>query len=276
MNRIYAEGKDMGALLDELACLTRDLMILKTAPNEGITMLSGVASDEEVKKLTGRFSGGELVRMMNLLAETKAAFTRSASRRMEAELCVVNLCQPELSLDADALNSRLTRLEERLATGDFAAPVQKVKANPVLEAEDDDRPPMPDDADAPPDPMEPAAPQRPADEAPAGFWMDIAAAIRTELKPPFSGFFAPTPNAPVKGVVRGNELVLECSNSFTMEMIAKPEILELAARKASAKLGRSVRAVAVDASAKPKQTSQMEQLLNFGRAHGNIVKIKEH
>ena len=274
MNRIYAEGKDMGALLDELACLTRDLMILKTAPKEGITMLSGVASDEEVKQLHGKFSAGELVRMMNLIAGTKSAFSRSASRRMEAELCLVNLCQPELSLDADALNSRLTRLEERLATGDFVAPAGKEAPMPAAVAqEDDDRPPMPGDEDAPPMPEEIPAP---ADEAPAGFWMDIASAIRKELKPPFSGFFAPTPNAPVKGVIRGNELVLECSNAFTMEMIAKPDILDLAARKASAKLGRSFRAVVVDASAKPKQTAQMEQLLNFGRAHSDVVKIKEH
>ena len=273
MNRIYAEGKDMGALLDELACLIRDLMILKTAPKEGITMLSGVVSDGEVKGLTGRFSAGELIRMMNLLQQTKASFTRSASRRMEAELCVINMCQPELSLDADALNARITRMEERLTTGDFAAPARQAKKEPAAEPVEEEYPPMPDDADAPPDPMEP---QAPVDEAPAGFWMDIASAIRMELKPPFSGFFATTPNAPVKGVIRGNELVLECSNSFTMEMIAKPDILELASRKASAKLGRNVRAVAVDASAKPKQTSQMEQLLNFGRAHGNIVKIKEH
>ena len=273
MNRIYAEGKDMGALLDELACLIRDLMILKSAPKEGITMLSGVASDTEVKGLTGRFSAAELVRMMNLLQQTKASFTRSASRRMEAELCVINMCQPELSLDADALNARLNRLEERLATGDFAVSAQKQRIVPLSEPSDDDMPPVPGDEDAPPVPDEIPVP---SDETPAGFWMDLAAAIRAELKPPFSGFFAPTPNAPIKGVVRGNELVLECSNSFTMEMIAKPEILELATRKASAKLGRNVRAVAADASAKPKQTAQMEQLLNFSRAHRDVIKIKEH
>ena len=274
MNRIYAEGKDMAALLDELSCLTRDLMILKTAPKEGITMLSGVASDEEVKQLIGRFSAGELVRMMNVLANTKAAFSRSASRRLEAELCIVNLCQPELSLDADALNARITRMEERLAAGDFVAPAttKKPAARPVVEV-DDDRPPMPDDADAPPAPEEVPAP---VNEAPAGFWMDIAVAIRNELKPPLSGFFAPSPNAPIKGVLRGDELVLECSNPFTMEMVAKPEVLTLAARKASAKLGRSVRAVAVDISAKPQKTDRMNQLLDFGRAHGNIVKIKEN
>ena len=42
-NRLYADGKDVAALLDELACLTRDLLVLKAAPGVGITMLSGVA-----------------------------------------------------------------------------------------------------------------------------------------------------------------------------------------------------------------------------------------
>ena len=273
MNRIYAEGKDMGALLDELSCLARDLMILKTAPAEGISMLSGVVSDGEVKQLTGRFSNGELARMLNLLANTKAAFSRSASRRLEAELCMINLCQPELSLDADALNARISRMEERLATGDFAAPARKMKNETKPEFDEDERPPLPDDADAPPLPEEPVAA---VNEAPAGFWMDIAIAIKNELKPPLSGFFSASPTAPVQGVVRGDELILECSNTFTMEMVAKPEVLTLAARKASAKLGRNLRAVAVDMTAQPKQSHRMDQLLNFGRAHGNIVRIKEN
>ena len=272
MNRIYAEGKDMGALLDELSCLSRDLMILKTAPNEGISMLSGVASDAEVRQLAGRFSTGELVRTLNLLAATKAAFSRSASRRLEAELCLINLCQPELSMDADAINARITRMEERLATGDFVAPVGAVKTAADLVPDSEERPPLPDDADAPPAPEDPRVFR---DEAPAGFWMDIAVAIKNELKPPLSGFFAASPNAPIQGVVRGNELVLECSNSFTMEMVAKPEVLALAARKASAKLGRNLRAVAVDVTAKPQKSDRMNQLLSFGRAHSDIVKIKE-
>ena len=271
MNRIYAEGKDMGALLDELSCLTRDLMIMKTAPKEGIAMLSGVASDEDVKALVNRFPVAQLVRMMNLLQETKSSFTRSASRRMEAELCIINLCQPELSLDADALNSRLARLEERLATGDFVAPPATAPKAADME-EEEERPPVPDDEDAPPlQNEEPVI----SDDTPAGFWMDVSASIREELKPPYSGFFAATAQAPVRGVVRGNELVLECTNTFTMEIINKPEILQLVSRKASAKLGRNLRTVLVDVSAKPKKSAHMEQLLNFGRAHGDVVKIKE-
>ena len=110
LNRFYAEGKDMGALLDEMACLARDFMIIKTAPKEGIGMLSGVASDTQVRQLAECFTHAELVRMLNLIQQTAAGFTRSSSRRLDAELCVLNLCQPELTLDQESLNSRLSRL----------------------------------------------------------------------------------------------------------------------------------------------------------------------
>ena len=272
-NRLYAEGKDLSAMLDELACLTRDLMVLKTAGNSGITMLSGVSTEREAGELAKRFSGGELVRMMNQLQQTMVGFTRSASRRMDAELCILSLCQPELSLDAESLNARLTRLEEQIKSGTFMAamPVKTpaVQTEVVVE-EEDDRPPMPDDEDAPP-----VAEVEPAAAAPVGFWTDLASAIRRELKPPVSGFFAPTPNAPVQGTLQGSQVILYCANSFTLEMVNKPAILELVNRKASAQIGRAVTAKAVDKSARPEKNEKMEQLLSFGRAHSDIIKIKE-
>ena len=273
-NRLYADGKDLSAMLDELACLTRDLMVLKTAGNAGITMLSGVSTDREAGELARRFSSGELVRMMNQIQQTLSSFTRSASRRMDAELCLLSLCQPELSLDAESLNARLSRLEEQIKSGSFvAAAVPQAELAPqqaAVSEEDDDRPPMPDDEDAPPAPEEevPMA-------APVGFWTDVATAVRRELKPPISGFFAPTPNAPVQGVLRGSQLELRCSNGFILEMVSKPAILELVTRKACAQLGRQVSVKAVDRSAKPEDHGKMDQLLSFGRAHADIVKIKE-
>ena len=132
---------------------------------------------------------------------------------------------------------------------------------------------MPDDNDAPPPPMEAPAPV--VNEAPIGFWTEIATQVRRELKPPVSGFFSPTPNAPVKGALREGNLVLVCANSFTMEVINKPEILELVARKASAKLGTPIRVSVADQSATNVKSEQMERLLDFGRAHSDIVKIKE-
>ena len=273
LNESYAQGKDMGALLDELACLTRDLMILQSAPREGISLLSGVASDTDVKDLVSRFSSGELVYMMNTIQKTLASFTRSASRRMDTELCLLNLCQPELTLDAQSLNARLSRVEEQLKNGSFS-----VKAPAGREAPEEELPPLPDDHDAPPLPYEeaPTGPQVPVpDQTPPGFWPDLAAEIRKELKPPVSGFFAPTPNAPVQGAIMGNTLELRCANSFTVDVVNKPEIMALIGRKASAKLGRNVLVKAVDKTAAPATSKGMEQLLRFSENHSDVIRIKK-
>lgn len=271
-NRLYTEGKDLSAMLDEMACLTRDLLVMKTAGNGGITMLSGVADDQEVLQLTKALTSGELVRIMNLLQTTLAGFTRSASRRMDAELCIVQMCQPELDLDAKALNARLTRLEEQIKSGSFTVAVQPQKVQAASQDADDDRPPMPDDADAPPEQDAPAPVQT---DTPVGFWSDLCSGIRKELGPPTSGFFVATPNAPVQGFLVGDRLELRCGNDFTAVMLDKPAILEVVSRKASVLLNRPVKAVVVDMSAKPKSNPRMEQLMNFGRNHPDIVKIKE-
>ena len=271
-NRLYAEGKDLGALLDELACLTRDLLVLKTAGNAGITMLSGVASDQETLTLGKAFGSGELVRMMERIQQTVAAFTRSSSRRMDAELCLVELCQPELNTDVSALNARLTRLEEQWKTGAVMLPQKAAK--PAAPVEDEELPPPPDDDDAPPEAEDSPAPE-PQNDAPAGFWLDLCGGVRKELKPPVTGFFAGTPNAPVQGVLTGGKLELQCTNAFTAQMLDKPEILEVVSRKAAVMLNRQIQAVVVDLSAKPKGNPRMEQLMQFGREHADIVKIKE-
>ena len=269
-NRLYTEGKDLGALLDEMACLTRDLLVLKTAGNAGITMLSGVASDQEALALTKALSSGELVRIMERVQTTLASFTRSASRRMDAELCIVELCQPELSLDAQSVNARLTRLEEQLKSGAF---VPTKRERPVEEPEEE-RPPFPDDADIPPEPGDVLA-EPTGDDTPVGFWTELCGGLRKELKPPISGFFAGTPNAPVQGVLAADRLELRCANDFTAKMLDKPELLEVVGRKVSAMLGRTVRARVVDISAKPQGNPRMDKLMQFGREHSDIIKIKE-
>ena len=270
-NRLYADGKDIGALLDELACLTRDLLILKTAPEAGITMLSGVTADSEAGVLAKRFAGGELIRMMEIIEKTMQSFTRSASRRLDAELCIMSLCQPELQMDPVSLNARLTRLEEQIKTGSFVAAQPAQTSTPSVGEEE--RPPAPSDEDAPPvaGGLEPEAP---TDEAPMGFWTELVAAVRKEMKPPVSGFFSTGPNAPVQGSLQGKKVVLRCSNPFTLDMVNKPEVLALVGRKATAILGYGVSAVAVDSTAKPENNARMEQLLNFGREHSDIVNIK--
>ena len=65
------------------------------------------------------------------------------------------------------------------------------------------------------------------------------------------------------------------SNNFVLDMVNKPEVLALVARKAGTVLGRQVAVKAVDASTRQGNSEKMEQLLNFGRAHSDVIKIKE-
>ena len=273
MNKLYSDGKEMGALLDELACLARDLLILKTAPNAGLTMLSGVASDKEAGELAKRLSGGELVKIMEQLETTMSGFSRSASRRMDAELCLIRLCQPELQTDTQSLNARLTRMEEQLKSGNFVVntPVQQA----TIEEPQEELPPVIDDRDAPPVPEE--VPVQTVEEVtPVGFWAELVSAIRQEMKPPLVGFFTTGENATVQGILRGEQVILRCTNGFILEMVNKPEVLTMVARKASAILGKNVTARAEDMSAKPQTSEKMERLMNFGRAHSDIVNIKDN
>ena len=271
-NRLYADGKDLGALLDELACLARDLLILKTAPNAGLAMLSGVADDQEAQALAQEISDGELVRMMNLLQQTMAGFTRSASRCMDAELCLLNMCQPELSLDAKALNARLTRLEEQIKSGELVAVAKAAPVTKPVDNEEEELPPPPDDCDAPP--AEEMQPQ-PQQMAPMGFWTDLCAAVRQELKPPAVGCFTSSPNGPVQADLQMDTVILRCSTTFIAELLDKQDILQIVSRKAGAILGRPVKVKVVDASAAPQKSEKMDQLISFGKAHSDIVKIKE-
>ena len=276
-NRLYTDGKDLAAMLDELTSMTRDLLIMKTAPGSGITMLSGVAADHEVSALSERFSSAELVRMMLLLQQTMSGFTRSSSRRLDAELCIMNLCQPELSLDAESLNARLTRLEEQIKTGAIVVKQEK-NVKPVPEDSDDERPPLPDDSDAPPaENLQESAPKASSQSAaPAGFWTDLMTASRKELKPPASGFFVASQNSPLRGALKGDVLELRCQVTFVADTVNRPDILEVVTRKASALLGRSISVKVVDMSARPSGNPRMEQLVNFSKAHSDIVNIKEH
>ena len=133
---------------------------------------------------------------------------------------------------------------------------------------------MPDDMDAPPDIQDDISVSEPQTQAPAGFWVDMVSEIRTELKPPAVGFFVTTPNAPVEGVLRDNKLELVCTAGFIVDVLNKPEILEMISRKASAKLGRPIRAVAVDKTKMKTKSKKMEQLVRFGQEHSDIIKIK--
>ena len=268
---LYASGKDIAAMLDELTALSRDLLILKTAPKSGLTMLSGVVTDQEALSLPDQFTAAELLRITTVLQETAAGFAKSANRRVDAELCILRLCDPGLDLDARALNARISRLEDQIASGNFV----QAKAMPAPDL-DDDRPPLPDDDDAPPmfEDAPPVPPMKRPEEAPTGFWPDFSARLKAEVPNKCKGFLPGT----VQPLMEQNLLTLVAESRFVKNILDIPEVLEPAARIASAMLGKPIRVRCVERN-KSAGMAGGKDLLNdlvaFGQKHDSIISIKE-
>lgn len=282
---LYASGKDLAALLDEMAALCRDLLMLKTAPKSGLTMLTGVCSDREALELKERFSASELLRMTALIQQTAQGFARSASPRIDTELCIMQLCQPQLSSDAAALSARIGRLEQQLASGVIAAaPAQKPAAAAPAADEDDDRPPFPDDADdpmrgmAPPAPEQQRAPQaRESAAAPqtaqTAFWPELAASLRESLSLRERGFFAP--NGPIRPMMQGDALILVADSEFVRDIMKRPDVEKLIREKAAAVLGRPVPVrFALKGQVTQGGNDPMDELVAFGGKHSDIFTIR--
>lgn len=268
-NEQYVEGKDLAAMLDELCASARDLLICKTAPKDAAGQVTSVCTFSELKELLPLWSVGELLRATSVLRDAAAGFSVSTNRRIDAELCIIRLCEPEAALDAQALNARLSRLEEKIASGVIAAPQAPQQA-----PEEDEAPPPPGDEDVPPEPQQTAPAPRPASAAPAGFWPELVERLRAGLKPPAMSMFSIGDNAPVRGRLEGDRLILLADNDFAYGIINKPEILQAAAEKASVLLGRRVSAKAQLAGAAVQNNPGFDRLLSFGAEHPEIVDIK--
>ena len=282
---LYAEGKDLGALFDELSALCRDLLVLKAAPKSGVSMLSGIADESQAAELEKLFTPTELLRDLTLVQAAKGAVGKNADARVAAELCLMQLCEPSLKLDAQSLGARVSKLEERLATGNFTPAKQQAKAESAENEEDDDRPPFPDDAD---DPLAGLAPPMDAREAeepqekPASNgaqeeldrrWPELTASLREGLGVRERGFFAP--GGPVRPRLKGDTLILTAPSQFVLDIIKSPNVQKIAAEKASAFFGHPMQvqfalAGQLDASGK----DPMDALLALGEEHSDIMTIK--
>ena len=197
---------------------------------------------------------------------------------MDAELCLITLCQPELELDNESLLARLTRLEDQLKSGSFvmqvAEPSQQAQlsSEPAAVASQEESVPEIAVVQAEKLPLVDTA----ENEAPIGFWADVAAAVRAEVNAPVAGFLSASEDSPVRGILQGDRLLLVCTNPFTLEIINRPEILRIVALKASAKLGRQVRIALTDRSGNNVQNANLEDLLEFGRAHSDKINITDN
>lgn len=170
--RLYAGGKDVASVLGELSALARDLLLRKTAPQGGASLLTGGYDEATMRALGEQFTAQRLLQTLTVLQSALADLPRSGNRRTDTELCLIRLCDESLDQSLTGLAARVARLEERLTQGGIPAqppaqsqavsrpvsrPAQAPQKRPAAVPNvQEDRPPW--EEERPPLPEEPPAP----------------------------------------------------------------------------------------------------------------------
>jgi len=296
LGRLYAAGKDVGSVLGELASLTRDLLLRRTAPHGAAALLTGGFDETTMRNLGERFTAPRLMQMLSLLQQTAADLGRSSNRRTDAELCLIRLCDVTLDDSLTGLTARLTRLEQLMSGGAPAAPTPTPQpaVKPAPPADDlppweAERPPLPPEPEEEPTPQPPAPPKQeaprpaPPSAGPAAghgsLWPDFSAGLRG-LVPPSAHPYLMNP-AMVSGTWNEGVLTLWVQDDFTKAMLNKPTVTEAIAKAASARFGQSARVTftigkppaqpAAPAPVPAQEEDALDQLLDFGSKFDNIV-----
>ena len=255
LDRLYSGGKDVGALLGELAALSRDLLIRMTAPEGGAALLSGGYDTALMDRLCQGVSPSRLIFMATQLQSVCAGLALSANRRTDAELCLLRLCDESLCGDVTALAARLTRLEEGrpaarppreappVRTQPKPAEAAAPKAAPPPEpAPPEDPPPWEEEAPPPyglpaedkPVPPEPASPPPPRSAGKSGdLWRELVEQYKNQLTPMYWYLLDDASGALEEGV-----MVVRCNDDFTLETLNCPEVAQVIQTVTGQRLGQ--------------------------------------
>jgi len=301
LNQLYAGGKDMSAVLNELATLTRDLLLRKTAPEGGAALLSGGFDSRTLDMLDKNATSIRLLYLASTLQAANADLQRSTNRRTDAELCLLRLCDESLSGDLAALCARMDRLESRMerltligtqaapaaapapiaaaipaepvrtpapAAANDAPPWEDAPAAPLME-----EPPVPEEE--PPFPMEePPVIQAPVREAPPPVPLQKApsasgsTAVWKELAERCKGQLRPMYRAfldRASGTLEDGMLTVVCDTDVTKRQLDNDHVTPVLKETASALAGSPVSVrFTIGKPAESSPEDKMQKLIDFG------------
>lgn len=298
LGRLYAGGKDVGAVLGELSTLVRDLLLRRTAPEGGAALLSGGYDNATLDRLGKDVPAARFLYLATTLQKVTAELYASSNRRTDAELCLIRLCDESLSGDLTALESRIQRLEDAAARGEVVrtAVRESVKKKAAPKAADappweepplQEEPPLPDEPgvrvfDVPdePEPVREAPPpmmkKEPVQAAPSpapsagpvsgNWWRALAEGCKGRLPPMYRVFLDMC-----AGALEGDQLTVYAPDDITLGRLDNDRVRGALGEEAAKAAGMPVRLVfRVGEPPKASTKENLQNLLKFGSQFDNI------
>ncbi len=147
IDRLYSMSKDMQRLCEELLSQMRNLMLIKTVPEKTNLLACMPDEIEKLNELSEKISLEGILQKMNNLQECNERLTRSLSKRIELEMCLIRLCTPasnispnagNIQIDNSELLDRISKIEQAVSRGENAQSkpvVKKEEAKPAVQNE---------------------------------------------------------------------------------------------------------------------------------------------
>ena len=128
IDKTVRSSKDIAIFWQELISLYRDMLVVKTTKNASTYLDLTDAETQMLEACAASFTRETLVYHCKLLDEALITMQKAnAVKRIVAEMTLVRMCDPVLDTSAQALLSRIARLEEAIASGAVTAPQTKPK-----------------------------------------------------------------------------------------------------------------------------------------------------
>lgn len=271
LNQLYNGGKDVGALLNELSTLTRDLLIRMTAPEGGMDLLSGGYDDALMNRLSQGTTPRRLLFMAAQLQNTSAALPLSPNRRTDAELCLLRLCDEGLCGDTAALAARIARLEDAALSAPPAPPRPEPRAKTAITAVPDDLPPWDIDPVPPPLPEEDGPPpEQNKPPRPSGnggdLWQELLERYKERLTPMYWYMLDDA-----HGVLDGGVMTVHCGDELTLDSLDCPAVGDVIRTITGQKLGKDVSVRFVLGGGAPPDADKLDELIRRGSQYDSFV-----
>ncbi len=128
---ILSEGKSVGVLLRDILRFLNQATIVKTCKNADKLLALPKDAFENISAVVKNADGHAILRAMEIFSETETGLRLSTSPRISLETAIVKASTPQSDYNIDALISRITALEQELASLKAGGAV--VKTTPVVQ-----------------------------------------------------------------------------------------------------------------------------------------------
>lgn len=129
IDNVYLSSRDIAVFWRELIAFLRDVMMT-------IATRGTYSNDKTVVDTAGKFTVMKVMRILEVFTQAEGDMNKlPANAKLYAEMATVKVCDPTMDTDPTAILSRISDLEEKIASGNFkkavSAPASKADENSV-------------------------------------------------------------------------------------------------------------------------------------------------